>query len=305
MIVDVTTGAERNIPLPPIELSFGFGSRTLAWSPDGASLATPVRHDDGAIGLALVDVLDGAITFLATFPGPYDTPIDYISWSPDGSRLLFTLLTVNQPVVDGTIGSTISTINADGSALATLYETPDNTMEARFSPDASRIAFVGSEPGPRRNIYLMNDDGTDQRRLTNSSIEARNPRWSPDGNLLLYVNYDGSNSLTAISPGGVIPEGSGQRAIISGSDAEWAPVLGPLPPGAQPIPGTSDPPIVEDPETGESPSTGTPPVAPPNAGAGPSSNHASAALLLASITALLTALATFRAAHTLRETRDR
>jgi TolB protein len=63
-----------------------------------------------------------------------------------------------------------------------------------WSPDGRRLAFDGYPKG----IYLMNADGSGQRRVTDKASES--PAWSPDGRRIgfesngeIYViNADGS-----------------------------------------------------------------------------------------------------------------
>jgi dipeptidyl aminopeptidase/acylaminoacyl peptidase len=69
----------------------------------------------------------------------------------------------------------------------------------------SKIAFASDRDGSYE-IYVMNSDGSNQTRLTNSS-EGGDPCWSPDGtkiafhslrdgNYEIYVmNADGSNQI--------------------------------------------------------------------------------------------------------------
>ena len=52
-----------------------------------------------------------------------------------------------------------------------------------WSPDGTQIAFMTTRhtPGPAGDIYIMNADGTNQRRLTPDSREMFGLSWSPDG----------------------------------------------------------------------------------------------------------------------------
>ena len=91
------------------------------------------------------------------------------SWSPDGRKIA--------------IGGSV--VNTDGSGLRTLVRgtSPD------WSPDGRKVAImrwsrVGSTWGP--NVYVMNADGSEQRRLT-SRVGGR-PFWSPDGRRIAFAN---------------------------------------------------------------------------------------------------------------------
>jgi Tol biopolymer transport system component len=100
----------------------------------------------------------------------------------------------------------------DGREQRQLTTAPTWDADPAFSPDGSRIAFTGERDG-NREIYVMDADGANQRRLTFTAGTVRdpmvesvdeNPSWSPDGerigfdstrdgNLEVYVmNADGS-----------------------------------------------------------------------------------------------------------------
>jgi Tol biopolymer transport system component len=83
-----------------------------------------------------------------------------------------------------------------------------------------RIAFATNRDG-NYEIYVMNADGSDQRRLTNSPYEDRHPVWSPDGTLILF----GRTLLDRGEIDVMNADGSGQRRLISGVGAEgaWSP----------------------------------------------------------------------------------
>lgn len=55
-------------------------------------------------------------------------------------------------------------------------------------PSAGLIAFVSNRDG-NDEIYVMNPDGSNQRRLTNTPGEEWHPDWSPDGSRILFACY--------------------------------------------------------------------------------------------------------------------
>jgi Tol biopolymer transport system component len=88
-----------------------------------------------------------------------------------------------------------------------------------WSPDGATIAFTserddclftqpgescwrGDEPGEHRDVWLMDIDGTDQRRVTPESGQF--VAWSPDGRYLLVSG----RTLFVIRP-----DGTGRSAI--------------------------------------------------------------------------------------------
>ncbi len=72
--------------------------------------------------------------------------------------------------------------------------------EPDWSPDGSKIVFTsGRDRGDNsqnREIYLMNADGTNQRRLTFSPAEYLNqdPQFSPDGTKIVFTVYDNDDN---------------------------------------------------------------------------------------------------------------
>jgi TolB protein len=97
---------------------------------------------------------------------------------------------------------------------------------------ASTIAFTSTRDDPTANpalaleIYLMNPDGTDPRRLTDNTDGDAFPVLSPDGKRLVFD----SNRLTATT--GILnisdllvmnTDGTQQTLLTRGSSATWSP----------------------------------------------------------------------------------
>ena len=58
----------------------------------------------------------------------------------------------------------------------------------------AQIAFVSNRDGHSWEIYVMDDDGSNPRRLTNSPEEEWNPSWSPDGKHITFSSEKDGNS---------------------------------------------------------------------------------------------------------------
>ena len=73
--------------------------------------------------------------------------------------------------------------------------------DVQISPDGSRIVYVRVSHDimtdrARRNLWLVNADGTNNRPLRSESKSFMSPRWSPDGTRLAYVSAaEGSPQL--------------------------------------------------------------------------------------------------------------
>ena len=90
-------------------------------------------------------------------------------------------------------------INDDGSGLARLTDDPAFDDSPALSPDGQQIAFLTArhDPNPqfphfKYEIYVMDADGSNPRRLTHTDAAEDHPAWSPDGTQILFdADYDG------------------------------------------------------------------------------------------------------------------
>jgi TolB protein len=73
-----------------------------------------------------------------------------------------------------------------------------------WSPDSSQIAFASDRTGSPQ-IYVMDSDGQNTRRLTYQSSYSSAPAWSPDGRWIAYgVRTEGQFDLYLTDPSGEV-----------------------------------------------------------------------------------------------------
>jgi Tol biopolymer transport system component len=125
---------------------------TLSWSPNGGWRAEAKREDT----VAVRDIGEGPGKPAATrFAGvPADSVPDAIAVSPDGSRLICTVLAA---APDGSLKSSLRLFNTDGTPGGTL---PGDgqwlDLTPAFTPDGSRILFSSDRGGAGRlNVWTM------------------------------------------------------------------------------------------------------------------------------------------------------
>jgi dipeptidyl aminopeptidase/acylaminoacyl peptidase len=107
--------------------------------------------------------------------------------SPDGKTVVFTVV---EPSYDESAQVTDLWIApADGSAKPRkLTGSKAAESDVAWSPDSRRIAFAAKRDGDEVNqIYVLDvAAGGEAQRITSSSSGARQPRFRPDGNAILF-----------------------------------------------------------------------------------------------------------------------
>lgn len=82
--------------------------------------------------------------------------------------------------------------------------------------------FVGYV-GDGVDLFTINADGSDLRNLINIAGHVTQPRWSPDGNQIVYVDSDSDNTDIYVMDA----DGSDNRQLTSGMDHKGNPVWSP------------------------------------------------------------------------------
>ena len=194
------------------------------WSPDGSQIA--YQANDGIYVVPALGGVPRRITRLD--PGKLlwssgaGSPIAGFDWSPDGSRIAWTLGFNGEGVI----------VTALSSGDTLRLPAPMSPFSPAWSPDGRNIAVAGGNSlfvfgtGYFGNqgtsaIWIVHLDGTPLTRVTSDSTLNAAPQWSPDGRELYWISdRDGTRDVyrQRISSGGA-PEGSPQR-LTTGADAQ-------------------------------------------------------------------------------------
>jgi Tol biopolymer transport system component len=105
------------------------------------------------------------------------------------------------------------TIDPDGMHLTRLTHSPGPDFDPSWSPDGTQIAFRSERSG-EPEIWVMNADGTGQRRVA----AGLSPAWSPDGSLIAFSGLAGLSVIR--------PDGTGLRVLPhteGGEYPSWSP----------------------------------------------------------------------------------
>ena len=112
---------------------------------------------------------------------------DDVTISPNGSLVLYWASTT--PRGDG---GSLYTVRIDGTGGPRRITTgaKGSDGDPAWSPDGRQIAFRRLPPkgSSDSDVFVMNSDGTGQRKVSDSGADDMKPVWSPDGTRLLIVS---------------------------------------------------------------------------------------------------------------------
>lgn len=126
--------------------------------------------------------------------------------------------------------ATILMMCLSASQFCTAISRAGERQPRPFNPQVSssrtngKIAFVSDRSGANE-IFVMNDDGSDQTQLTNDPTRCGNidPAWSPDGARIAFVSCRGGNRQISL----MTADGGGQTRLTDGSADDFRPEWSP------------------------------------------------------------------------------
>lgn len=162
--------------IPPSSASSGFVD--LAWSPDSRTIA----YTQFGVRSVFLLALNATNARRIQTPGQ----VGYLSWSPDGDRIVFAMRENRQGMDDLYVMRI-----ADGS-LTQLTRDPARETQPSWAPNGEDIAFVSNRSG-RLQLYVMSADGGEARALVEAPGDLYNPQWSPDGEHIVFFSELGDH----------------------------------------------------------------------------------------------------------------
>ena len=153
------------------------GVGQFRWSPDSRRIVFTYRTGRDSQLVYLADSSGKELSLLSARPGVYFDPC----FSSDGSRVFF--------VEDlGRKKTRIVTKRLDDPSVPEFFLTQGDSFD--LAPNASsqtdEIVFASSTNGRNANVYVINSDGTELRRITEGRNHDTNPLFVPNADTILF-----------------------------------------------------------------------------------------------------------------------
>jgi len=200
LVFSAKTGAEDQLHIVDIRSgeitsSIKLGLESIyhpAWSPRGDEIAfMGVLH--GQADIYAYNLKSKKLRKITDDPFSNVEP----SWSPDGSKLVFAsdrndfLYDVDEnfrPEILDIKDYDVFEINADGTGLKKLVDSPFVDRSPIYSPAGDYIVFTSDRSGVT-NIYLQKQGEEDQWPITNVITGAFLPTWGGSANRLAFTSF--------------------------------------------------------------------------------------------------------------------
>jgi hypothetical protein len=205
---DVTRGSERTI----YSGVSGHVIQAPRYSHDGNKLI--FFNQNGAGGTIDTVNADGTEhkTVVSGLTSDFVTP----DFSPDQTKIVYTTGEAASLVI----------ASADGSEPETVTTGLEHMLEPRFSPDGTRIAFVGHSSTTEGEgsgkgdfqVFTIKLNGSDLKQIAFDEFAYR-PEWAPNGARVFYTAYKGGGEEQVYS---AKADGTGEEQLLEPSGFEYS-----------------------------------------------------------------------------------
>jgi TolB protein len=178
-----------------------------AWSPDGKSIALTLSKD-GNPEIYVLTVATGTLRRLTRHASIDTEP----TWSPTGREIAF--------ISDRTGTPHVYVMDAEGASVRPLTAGGRHT-QPRWSPKGDVIVYTQRQT--THDIWAVNADGSNPRRLTSGPGDNQGPTWAPNGRHLMFQ----SNRLGGWQIFSMLADGSAQTPVTRGSSEATSPSWSP------------------------------------------------------------------------------
>jgi Tol biopolymer transport system component len=212
------------------------GTQSPRWTADGRIVFSSNRAGGPDDWHIFIVGADGGDTQQLTSG---DDGIEYDGvLSPDGSTLLYAKALANPQGPAPFNGGGIFASDADGGRERQLAAVPQGTSPEYpdgaadelpdISPDGKRVAFTRAFTD-EGGLFVVDTDGKGLRRIIDADFQATRPRWSPDGQWILFHSNADRFATESSNLWLVRPDGSDLRQLTYESEpgqawaGDWSP----------------------------------------------------------------------------------
>ena len=159
------------------------------WSPDGTQIATTVFDDSGS-RLGVIDVNNGSLTYVAEATLTANVVIEFMSWTPDSSAILF-----NSNLSSGS-DLQLHMVFTDNSVVRRLFA--QQAFGIEWSSDDTRFLYTSRNlDNTNANLFMM-DWRTGEVSLLNQSFTIEHDSlftgsWSVDNTQIVFERLNNGN----------------------------------------------------------------------------------------------------------------
>lgn len=167
-------------------------------SPDGKTLcfSSKIKLDNPKLkqnpnNLFIINTNGTGLKQLTNLEIEYLRTAAFPRWSPAGDKITFVF--PERTDVKYSPALSIFLLDLKNGALKDILANTNlkgDRLDPSWSPDGTKIAFIYyKDMKDSDNVYIMNADGTNVTRITDSPYAKRQPVFSPDGTQICYVGY--------------------------------------------------------------------------------------------------------------------